>query len=604
MKRKVCILLCLCFVALILFSCSGVQETQTFSSTNKTTPPATTTQSPTPQTPATDEPQYGGQVIIGYNNNTSDFDEVFGFAGSAGIHPMRLTNEELWIGDWSRGPAGTRETDFGADRDNFKTGAIAESWDLSGFDDGKVVFKIRKGIYFALNQASEASRLVGGRELTANDVVFSLKQQLTNARAYLYGAAPALRTAEITAPDPYTLIVQADPGTTSGWLLRITDFFRVVPHEVVEKYGDMRDWRNNVGSGPFMLTDFVDNSSLTFIKNPNYWATNPVGPGKGDQLPYVDGVKVLIITDLATRQSAMRTGRIDTITNINWEDYPVLSAQIPDVQYLEGGRSGTTGCTVMRTDKAPFNDIRVRRALFMALDFTGIAESLYGPDPRILTWPIGYWMEFKDAYLGLDDAECPDSVKELYSYDAEKAKELLAEAGYPDGFRSSIIVLSSSDTAMDYYTTLVSYWAKVNVDVTIEPKEYGVWNSILKSRGYEQMMYGSYAPISNLHQATSMWGEMITNGSYIKDSKVDEARSKMLALSFKDNKAADAVHKELMKYVLDQAWTIPMPSPVSYTMWQPWLKNYYGNTTVGYINEPNWTQWAWVDQDLKKSMGH
>jgi peptide/nickel transport system substrate-binding protein len=77
-----------------------------------------------------------------------------------------------------------------------------------------------------------------------------------------------------------------------------------------------------------------------------------------------------------------------------------------------------------------------------------------------------------------------------------------------------------------------------------------------------------------------------------------------MALSFKDNQAADAIHKELMKYVLDQAWTIPMPSPVSYTMWQPWLKNYYGNTTVGYINEPNWTQWAWVDQNLKNSMGH
>jgi len=604
-KRKLCILLYLCFVVVLLFSCSRVQETQNTSSTKTTTPPVTTTQSPTASpTVSQDKPQYGGQIIIGYNNNTSDFDEVYGFAGSAGIHPMRLTNEELWIGDWVRGPAGTGETDFGADRDNFKTGAIAESWDLSGFDEGKIVFKIRKGINFALNSNSAASRLVGGRELTADDVVFSLKQQLTNTRAYLYSAAPPLRAAEITAPDQYTLVIKAEPGTTSGWILRVTDFFRVVPHEVVEKYGDMRDWKNNVGSGPFMLSDFVDNSSLTFIRNPDYWATNPVGPGKGDQLPYADGVKILIITDLATRQAAMRTGRIDTITNINWEDFPVLSAQIPGVKYLEGGRSGTTGCTVMRTDKTPFNDIKVRRALFMSLDFKGIAESLYGPEPRILTWPIGYWIVFKDAYLDLDDSECPDSVKELYSYNPEKAKELLTEAGYPEGFKSSIIVLSSSETVVDYYTTLVSYWAKVGVDVTIEPKEYGVWNSILKSRGYEQLMYGSYAPISNLHQATSMWGDTITNGSYINDPKVDEARTKMMALSFKDNQAADAIHKELMKYVLDQAWTIPMPSPVSYTMWQPWLKNYYGNTTVGYINEPNWTQWAWVDQNLKNSMGH
>jgi peptide/nickel transport system substrate-binding protein len=603
LKRKLCFFLYMIVCSILLVSCTQVQQNTTSTTTTTTSTVTKTTTAITSSTPS-DKPQYGGQIIIGYNNNTSDFDEVFGFAGSAGIHPMRLTNEELLVGDWSKGPAGTGETNFGADRDNFKTGSIAESWDLSGFDEGKITFKIRKGIQFALNQNSEASRLVGGRELTADDVVFSLKQQATNARTYLYGAAVPLRTAEITAPDQYTLVIKAAPGTASGWFLRVTDFFRVVPHEVVEKYGDMRDWKNNVGSGPFMFTDFVDNSSMTFIKNPNYWGTNPVGPGKGDKLPYVDGVKILIITDLATRQSAMRTGRIDSIYNIDWESYPVLSKQISNVQYLEGGRSGSTGCTVLRTDKTPFNDIKVRRALFLALDFNSISTSLYGPDPRILTWPIGYWKEYKDAYLGLDDPECPDTVKELYSYNPDKAMELLKEAGYPEGFKSSVVVLSSSETAMDYYTTLVSYWAKVGIDVTIEPREYGVWNSILKSRGYDQIMYGSYSPISNLHQATSMWGDSITNGSFISDPKVEEARTKMMALSFKDNKSADALHKELMKYVLEQAWVIPMPSPVSYAMWQPWLKNYYGNTTIGYINEPNWTQWAWVDNGLKKSLGH
>jgi peptide/nickel transport system substrate-binding protein len=399
------------------------------------------------------------------------------------------------------------------------------------------------------------------------------------------------------------VVIKAAPGTVSGWLLRVTDFFRIVPHEVVEKYGDMRDWRTNVGSGPFMFTDFVDNSSLTFVRNPKYWATNPVGPGKGDQLPYADSVKVLILSDLATRQAAFRTGRTDFLGAVNWEDQPVLTRQMPGVQQMEWGRSGSQGATVMRTDKAPFNDIKVRRALFMALDFQGIAESLYGPEPRILTWPVGYWVEFKDAYLGLDDPEMPDSVKELYSYNPEKAKQLLAEAGYPNGFKSSIIVLGSNETVMDYYAVLVSYWAKVGVDVAMEPREFAVWNSILQSRGYDQMMYGSYSPISNLHQANSMWGNTLANGSYVNDPKVDEARTRMMALSVKDDPAADKIHKELMKHVLDQAWTIPYPSPVSYTLWQPWLKNYYGNTSVGYINEPNWVQWAWVDQTMKGSMG-
>ena len=137
-------------------------------------------------------------------------------------------------------------------------------------------------------------------------------------------------------------------------------------------------------------------------------------PGKGNQLPYVDSVKALIITDVSTRQAAMRTGKIDRLGAVNWEDFPILQKQIPDVRYLEGGRSGAATVTSLRTDKAPFNDVRVRRALMMAIDFDAINKNLYGPNARTLTWPIGYWVEFKDAYLGLDEPpvsgrRCPDS---------------------------------------------------------------------------------------------------------------------------------------------------------------------------------------------------
>jgi pyruvate/oxaloacetate carboxyltransferase len=59
--------------------------------------------------------------------------------------------------------------------------------------------------------------------------------------------------------------------------------------EVVEKYGSGADWRNSVGTGPFMLTDLVASSSATLVRNPNYWDKDPVGPGKGNQLPYLDG---------------------------------------------------------------------------------------------------------------------------------------------------------------------------------------------------------------------------------------------------------------------------------------------------------------------------
>jgi len=387
------------------------------------------------------------------------------------------------------------------------------------------------------------------------------------------------------------------------WFLRVTDFFHVVPPEVVEKYGNMKYWRNLVGSGPFMLTDLIDNSSVTFERNPNYWATNTaVGPGYGDQLPFVDKVRFLIIADTNTRQSAFRTGNIDTL-GADWEEGPAFIEALPQIEYLQNPAYGSPGNTSMRTDKEPFNDIRVRKAMFKALDFKKIAEALYGEGARYLAWPIGYSAEYKDAYLDLTDPDCPEEVKDLYTYDPEAAKELLREAGYPNGIKGNIIVLNSTNV-MDYYQTLQSYWAQANIEVTLDPREVGAWYVILQNRNYDFIMYGTGSPITNLHQAACMWGTSATNPCYIDDPVVNEARAKMMELSVKDDPAADAIHRELMKYVLAQAWAIPGSGGVSYSLWWPWLKNYYGPMSLGYMNTDNWVTWAWVDQDLKKSMGY
>jgi hypothetical protein len=102
-----------------------------------------------------------------------------------------------------------------------------------------------------------------------------------------------------------------------------------------------------------------------------------------------------------------------------------------------------------------------------------------------------------------------------------------------------------------------------------------------------------------------MWGPSSTNPAYIDDPVVNEARAKMMAISVKDDPAADKIHRELMKYVLAQAWNVPMPGGVTYGLWWPWLKQFYGSRGGwGYMNTDNWVTWAWVDQPLRKSMGH
>jgi peptide/nickel transport system substrate-binding protein len=608
MKKFVWIIIsCLMVLSLVLASC-GEKTTGGTTTTDEGNDKVVITETTTGGTTEEEEeevvgsnvPQYGGTIVISTATNWQDFDEVIGSPITFN-HPMRFTSQEVWIGDWSKGPAGTNDTRAWSRVMLYKVGDLAESWEFDEWDVGKLVFHIRQGVHWALDPDSEASRLVNGREVTAEDVAFSFNQVCKTPSAYIYKAYPYLREAEITATDKHTFVVEAAPPT-SQWVLRVTDFFHVIPKEVVEKYGNMTDWENLVGSGPFMLKDLIDNSSVTFAKNPTYWMKDPVGPGQGNQLPYADKVRVLIIADTNTRQSAFRTGNIDNLPT-NYQDGPAFIKALPNIEYYQNDAFGGAGNCAMRTDKTPFDDIRVRKAMFKALDFKKIAEALYGEGARYLAWPIGYSQDFKDAYLDITDSDCPDEVKDIYTYDPEAAKKLLAEAGYPNGLKGNIIVLNSTD-AMDWFQTLQSYWAQVGVDVTLDPREQGAWYVILQQRNYDFMMYGTGAPITNLHSALCMWGNSATNPGYIDDPVVNEARDKMIALSIVDDPAADAIHRELMKYVLAQAWIIPMPGGVSYSLWWPWLKNYYGPLSVGYMNTDNWVTWAWVDQDLKKSMGY
>ena len=178
---------------------------------------------------------------------------------------------------------------------------------------GTIVFRCAAGVRWALNPNSEASRLMNGREMTADDWIANFNYFMQHPRS-LIKAVPQLAgtaTMEKTGPWEVTLKTPVDPLTGWNWLAWGIYGYFLMPPEVIKKYGDMREWRNVVGTGPFMLTDYVAGSSATLVKNPGFWEKNPVGPGKGDQLPYLDGVKILVIPDISTAQAGFRTAKFD-----------------------------------------------------------------------------------------------------------------------------------------------------------------------------------------------------------------------------------------------------------------------------------------------------
>jgi peptide/nickel transport system substrate-binding protein len=595
--RNVCLISVFLIIgSLIVVSCGGGTTT-----TSSVSQPPTTTTTPPPTkttTAVSNVPQYGGEISVCLVGDPSGFDETIAQPG--GATTIHLTNQELMIGDWTKGLAGSGEATWttGVIRKiSLSTGALAESWEIG--DPGTMIFNIRKGVRFGLNTASEASRLVNGREITALDIAEILNKYITTPRSPL--SMGDTRKAKIVAVDDYTLSVTLPVENFSDMDILGDYADSDMAPELYKKYGNLTDWRNSVGTGPYMLTDYLSGSSATLVKNPNFWEMDPIGAGKGKPLPYIDKVKMLIIVDPSTRLSALRTAKIDILNDVFWEDAKSLQGTNPDLKqqsyYADSGLAIN-----MRIDKQdlPYKDVKVRQALMMATDFETIKDTWAGGEAQINTFPILKMPEYADAYCPIEEASA--EVQELYKYNPEKAKQYLADAGYPEGFKATV-VCSTVTTTVDYLSIIKQMWADVGIELTISQKESAVYQSIFWTRAYDDLFQGGPGPAGNLYIAYSfVTGPFGGNFSYIDDPVAREAKDKMMATSIPDPAGADAIHKELMKYELPRVVSIPGVCPPGYHMWWPWVKNYHGESSLGYTNYPNFIKYIWIDSAMKKSM--
>ena len=511
--------------------------------------------------------------------------------------------DQLIAQDWDKGLAGSGKVDWGvAARYEGYGPEIAESYQIP--EIGTWVFQIRKGVHYALDSANEASRLVNGRELTADDVVWNIRRLHTDpaypnaAPRYSQPAMSKSVTAEKTGPWEVTLKVPVDSWTGFFWVAYGGCSENMYAREVVEKYGNAEDWTRLVGTGPFMVTDYVSQSVGTFKRNPNWYKTDPAGPGKGNRVPYIDGYKLLVIPDTSTRLAVMRTGKADWVTQIQSEDARSLLKTNPKMQYkryLTGASTTGTGGILgvyMRGEKAelPFKDKRVRQALTMSIDYDAIKRDLYAGDGETIVWPVAPTVDW--LYTPLE--KLPETVQVLYKYNPERAKQLLAEAGYPKGFKTKMMVQNIS-TQMDPAAVVKAMWAKVGVDLEIQPRETAVYNAANTARSWEEMSLRGIGTDS----LTSLFdmSPMRSVVEQINDPRSEEAHLEMQKYIFINMPKADQIFRELVPYQMEQAFVVPLPGVYTYTLWQPWVKNHYGENTMGL-----WPPYAWIDQDLKEQM--
>jgi peptide/nickel transport system substrate-binding protein len=505
-------------------------------------------------------------------------------------HDTGNVYEQLFAADLSKTKARGGKSTLVADAyipTQLIRGELAEKWEWL---DNPLRMKItlRKGVMFP-----EKAGVMKARELVADDVVFSFKRLSSSPKA---NKTYFDYVKDVTAPDKYTVVFEMSKFNAE-WDYRFGYgyYSAIMPKEVVD--AGAANWKNVNGTGPFKLTDYVQGNSNTYEKNPDYWDKETVNE-KEFKLPYVDKITYRIIRDEATRVTALRTGKLDIMEYMRWQDAEQLKKTVPDLKWNRWLATSGTFLS-MRVDQKPFDDIRVRRAMNLAVNKDEIIKAYYNGNAELFAYP--QHPEYGGYFQPLN--EQPASVQELFKFDQAKAKKLLAEAGYPNGFTFKTQVCSCSPDHTDLLPLISAYLEQVGVKMEIQPMEYAAFLSAMTTQtnapGYF-MNNGHTNPTTTIRK--SFVPGQVWNPSQWNDPKLTARMDAVY--EERDEAKRQAELRAMTTEMLDNAPYVWLPTPYNFTAWWPWVKGYEGELRAGSVRPGPIYARIWVDQDLKKKMGY
>lgn len=383
-----------------------------------------------PAVSAPEGPQQGGMLIIGKAREAVGLDPHLVTARSSFEIIAQVYNQLVDLGD-----------------DYLPIPELAESWENP--DDLTFIFHLRPDVKFH-----------NGRTLVASDVKFSF-ERIKNPDVASPWSSQLELIESIETPDDSTVVVHLSKPFGAFMSTIASTWAAIVPPEEVEANGDLQ--RVMVGTGPFMLDEYVEETRTVLKANPDYF----------EGAPLVDGITYMIIPDEAARLAALRTGEIHMSALSNAasaglaarsEGVSVASQQTTDY-YLLG----------LNTKRKPFDDVRVRQALSLAIDRQGIVDSVFFGE-GLVSGPIvptlGKW-------------SVPPEELPFYQPDIEKAKALLAEAGYPDGFETTITASPRFPEFTSIALVIQNQLKQIGVTATLDQVEWGTFIQKWKDRDFD-----------------------------------------------------------------------------------------------------------------------
>lgn len=407
---------------------------------------------------------------------------------------------------------------------------LAESWTLS--EDGTVyTFQIRQGVKFH-----------DGSDMTADDVVFSINRAIE--LAYYKNYTSSIDTCEKTGDNEVTITIKAPDN---GFLYNLYNV-KVISQAICEKEGEnFGNGAQYAGTGPYMITSYAPDTLIEFEKNPYYY-------GECGNIEKIHG---FVIVENSTRLTALQTGELDFIDvpTSAWAD--IVASGLYNTELLESSKvctliisngQATEGDYAELDASRPQVDLRVRQAMYYAIDrdaIISVAVNGMGTKAYVICNP--------KYVIGSDDTDFIGT----YEYNPEKARELLAEAGYADGCDVGIFLVPKVGNNEQIATILVNMWEAVGIKATIELQDSTTASALSKDH-YQ----GVYITNSNYVHHMSNMKRAMHSGSFKTqvakynspelDSYFDQAQEALT------DEERDFYYNEVNRFISENAINLPL----------------------------------------------
>jgi peptide/nickel transport system substrate-binding protein len=406
------------------------------------------------------------------------------------------------------------------------TGVLAESWEQK--DSKTLVFKLRTGVKFH-----------DGSDFDAETASWNILRARDHPKSQLKASLAAIDT--VTAVDKSTLEIKTK--TDNAALLRTLAFtngglVRMVSKVAFDKNGEEWLQRNPVGTGAFKFKQWITDDRVTLERNPEYFVMGL----DGKTLPYLDGLVLRYIPDPSVSTIDMRAGSIQFLEWVAFKDVETIR-QDSNLAMTELPWAGQIYFMVAyNTETPPFNDVRVRQAANYAIDRVTMHKLLGFGVGQPYDYP--YWTP---GTLGHDD-----NIRK-YTYNPAKAKELLKEAGYPDGvtIELKVIAREPENTIGEYVQQM---WSEGGIKTRLVSQERLSWIDAVRAKNFQSCFWRGalWAQVDPELARTLITTGGPTNWSQFSDKDVDRLLDEGLA-TLDPKKRAD-IYRQMWEILQERAY--------------------------------------------------